>query len=57
MTLEIDDEDLDMDLVAEIGQRTGRSMENAEKNPYYGKVSTVEDLVLFFNLQPKIHRP
>ncbi len=53
--LGLDDDDLDMDLAGIIAQRTGRSFENYEANPYYGKVITVRDLVLFFNNQPKIN--
>jgi hypothetical protein len=52
--LEIDPEDLDMDLVSHIAERTGRSLERAEQNPLYGHVQTVEDIVRFFNAQPKI---
>jgi hypothetical protein len=51
--LPIDTEDLEMDLMAEISQRTGRSLNNTTANPYYAKVKTVGDLVLFFNAQPK----
>jgi len=47
-----DPDDLDLDLVSEISERTGRSLENTQSNPYYGKVETVRDLVLFFNAQP-----
>lgn len=50
-TLKLDEDDLDLDLVEEIAQRTGRSTENFEMNPYYGKVTTARDLVLFFNHQ------
>lgn len=50
--LEIDDEDLDMDLLVEMLQRTGRSMEDTPSNPYYGKIKTVADLVYFVNAQP-----
>ncbi len=50
--LRIDDEDFDLDIVEEIAQRTGRSLENVEANPYYGKVNVVENLVYFFNEQP-----
>jgi len=49
--LRLDDDDLDLDLAEQISQRTGRTMENCENNPYYGKVFTVKDLVLFFNYQ------
>ncbi|MDD5271834.1 MAG: hypothetical protein PHU14_03855 [Methylovulum sp.] len=52
--LSINDEDLDMDLVLEISQRTGRSLEHLNRNPYYGKVRTVADLVFCFNAQPTI---
>ncbi len=51
--LKIDDEDFKWDIVEEIAQRTGRSIENAESNPYYGKANIVENLVYFFNAQPK----
>lgn len=51
--LQIDDEDFEYDLVEEIAQRAGRSMENVESNPYYGKANIVENLVYFFNEQPK----
>jgi len=50
--LGFDDDDLDLDLAGQISQRTGRTMEGCEYNPYYGKVNTVRDLVLFFNHQP-----
>ncbi len=50
--LPIDTEDLEMDLMAEISHRTGRSLRNTTTNPYYNKVKTVGDLVLFFNAQP-----
>ncbi len=50
--LEIDSEEFDIDILEEVSQRTGRSMENAERNPFYGKVQTLEDLVLYFNEQP-----
>ncbi|MEO0367668.1 MAG: hypothetical protein AAF197_02665 [Pseudomonadota bacterium] len=51
--LMIDDEDFEYDLVEEIAQRTGRTLENVESNPYYGKANVVENLVFFFNEQPK----
>lgn len=49
----IDPEELDLDIAAEIAQRAGRSMENAERNPHFGRVKLVRDLVYFFNEQPK----
>jgi len=50
-TLMLDEDDLDLDLVEEIAQRTSRSLEDYESNPYYGKVTTARNLVLFFNHQ------
>lgn len=51
--LMLDEDDLDLDLVEEIAQRTGRSLEGYENNPYYGKVKTARNLVLFFNHQAR----
>ncbi|GAB5534430.1 MAG: hypothetical protein Rubg2KO_06790 [Rubricoccaceae bacterium] len=47
----IDPEDGD-ELVAHCAERAGRSMENAEQNPLYGSIWTVEDFVRFLNTQP-----
>lgn len=54
--LEIDEEDMDLDLLKEILQRTGRSIENTENNPYFDKVNTVRDLVYFINEQSLIEK-
>lgn len=51
--LRVDDEDLDMDIAQEIGHRTGRSLDSSAANPYFGRVRTVRDLVLFFQNQPR----
>lgn len=48
----LDDDDLDMDLVQEVEARTGISVEESGSNPYFGKVKTVRDFVLFFQSQP-----
>jgi len=53
--LRIDDEDFELDLIEEIAERTGRSLEGSESNEYYGKSDTVENLVYFFNNQPKVN--
>ena len=53
-TLMLDDDDIEIDLVEIIAQRTNRSLDNCEDNPYFGKVTTVEHLVLFFNYQKVI---
>lgn len=52
-TLMLDEDDIDLDLVDEIAQRTSRSLAGYESNPYYGKVTTVRNLVLFFNHQAR----
>jgi hypothetical protein len=52
--LPIEVEDLEMDLIADMSKQTGRSLSNTSSNPYYAKVETVEDLVLFINAQPKV---
>lgn len=52
-TLLIDPDDLDMAVGPEVARRTGRSLDNIEANPYYGKVKSVRDLVMCFNQQPK----
>ena len=49
----LDEDDLDLDLVEEIAQRTSRSLDGYESNPYYGKVTTARNLVLFFNYQDR----
>ncbi len=48
----IDPEEI-VDIVERIAQRTRRSLEETDKNPYFGKIETVGDLVLFVNNQPK----
>ena len=51
--LGIDGEDLD-DLGVAAAARSGRSMDDADQNPYYGKVRTVRDLVRFLEHQPRL---
>ncbi|MCE7652773.1 hypothetical protein [Vibrio fluvialis] len=53
-TLQLDDEDIEYIVVEEVAKRAGRSFDNTESNPYYGKVKTVKDLVLFLNHQPTL---
>jgi hypothetical protein len=52
--LRIDAGDLD-DIVADIAYRTGRNLKDGSRNPYYGKVTTVRDLVLFVSHLPAKH--
>lgn len=47
----IDSEELE-DIAERIAQRTTRSLEETDKNPYFGKIETVGDLILFMNNQP-----
>lgn len=49
-----DPDDIDMDLAPEVARRTGRDLDDTRDNPYYDKVHTVADLVMFFNAQPKV---
>lgn len=48
-------EDLD-DLVDEVSELAGRSTDDWEKNPYFGKVETVGDLVRFTMVQPSSNK-
>jgi hypothetical protein len=50
--LRIDPDELDMSLAPAIAARTGRTLEIDKTHPYWGKVLTAFDLVLFFNGQP-----
>jgi len=50
--LGIDSEDLD-ELACDVAQRAGRSLNGAERNPLYGRVLTVGDLVRFVTFQPR----
>ena len=52
--LKIDPEDIE-DLIPVVAQRTGRSLEQTERNPFFGKIETVSDFVLFINNQPKVN--
>jgi hypothetical protein len=49
--LHIDPDDLDMEIAMRVSERTGRSLREPKRNPYY-RVGTVGDLVNFFNSQP-----
>ncbi|MBI5767979.1 MAG: hypothetical protein HZA93_09290 [Verrucomicrobia bacterium] len=49
----IDGDDLD-DMAFRIAERAGRSMDGADKNPFFGRVVTVADMVQFFEHQPKL---
>jgi hypothetical protein len=51
--LQLDPDDLALDIAAEIAERTGRSFANTNDNPYYGKVTTVADVVAFFCAQAR----
>ena len=44
------------DVVEEVSQRTGRSLEHPESNRF-GRVETVKDLVEFFSAQPRLPAP
>ncbi|MFI5337399.1 MAG: hypothetical protein ACHQ5A_11480 [Opitutales bacterium] len=46
-------DDLD-DVICRIAHRAGRSMDDTQKNPFYGKVVSVADMVAFIEHQPKL---
>jgi hypothetical protein len=50
--LQLDDEDL-FYIYSRVAIRAGISDKDGNKNPYYDKVETVEDMILFLNTQPK----
>ena len=50
--LYVEPDDFEIDIVMRVAERTGRTLEDFKRNPYYGKVSTVGHLVNFFNNQP-----
>ena len=54
--LQLDWEDLDY-LTADIAARAGRSIKHARLNPYFDKVKSVRDLVMFLSHQPKLQAP
>ncbi len=49
----IDPEDLD-DIAYRVAHRARRSMDTTKKNPWYDRVFTIEDMILFFEHQPKL---
>jgi hypothetical protein len=53
LDLHIDSDDIEY-LLVNIAARSGHSLDEAEKNPSYGKINTVSDLVLFINAQPRM---
>lgn len=50
----LDEEEFDFDALAIIAERAGRSLEGLERNPYYGHVATLADLVSLLASQPRI---
>lgn len=52
--LQIDGDELDLSLVPDIARRTGRDLSSTQANPLFEKVTTVGDLVNFFNAQPRV---
>lgn len=52
--LRLDDDDLDLDLLEEMARLSGRSLERIEDNPWFERVTSVRDLVLFLDQQPRL---
>ena len=53
--LHIDSEDLE-DIANEVFARTGYDVSDNQQNPFYNRVKTVEDFVLFFTHQKKVEQ-
>jgi len=51
--LRIDPNDIDGEMIEEIAERAGYSLDSTRDNPMYGRVQTVGDLVKFITLQPR----
>jgi len=51
--LRIDPDDIDGEMIEEIAERAGYSLDSTRDNPMYGRVQTVGDLVKFITLQPR----
>ena len=51
--LRLDPDDIDLDVLVQVEQRTGRNLNHTRDNPYFGRVQTVGDLVHFFQAQPR----
>ena len=49
--LHIDWDDIEL-MLSEVANRTGRSIEGIEENPWYGRVRTVGDMVRLLSAQP-----
>ncbi len=47
----VDDEELEFS-ANHIARRARRSLEGYDRNPMYGKIKTLHDLVMFFHHQP-----
>jgi hypothetical protein len=52
--LRLDDDDLDLDLLEEMARLSGRSLERTADNPWFDRVTSVRDLVLFLDHQPRL---
>lgn len=53
--LGLEGEDVD-DLIADVAERAGRSLEQSERNPYHSNVRTAADVVRFVNAQPPLRQ-
>lgn len=52
--LGIEMDDVEMDLAPVVAERTGRSLDHTESNPFFGRLTTAADLVHFFSAQPLV---
>ena len=51
--LRLDWEELEDVVLRDVAARAGRLLEQPERNPFYGRVRTLWDLVLFLDYQPR----
>src|SRR5262245_33232732 len=50
--LRLDPDDIDLDVLADVASRTGRSIRDTRSNPFRSGVKTAGDLIAFFCAQP-----
>ena len=53
----VDEDDLDLCIAPRVAKRCGRTLDHYEDNPFYGRVHTVQDLMDFFEAQPRVESP
>jgi len=52
----MDPDDIDLDVFTDAAERTGRSVQDTQNNPLYGRVKTARDLVDFLCAQRQLQQ-